>query len=704
MPARLRRVAAALLALGVLVSGPLPARAIDDTPPVPLPAEPPPITVPGPTFDALTADLDGDGANELVRLTAASDGSGSMAVEVLEAWGGGSSLRQLLVAPLRRDASVEEALSARPRPSPDNTLPLLVNDAARLLAVRVGERTRVVVAAIGAADEGARPCCLTLYEVTHIDGVVSLGRVAGVQQDAEAVLPVDLDGDGTEELVAFEAADDDGRLPLRVYRVFDRQPSSEAVRVDAVNADHATAIAVDADGQRGDEVVFTATHLATGQPPAIRLVRLARGPDGGLTVEARDAGEPGVPFATPWPDRALLVSRPLRGSVDLMAWPAGGLPRRVATAGFSGSVVGSVGRGDRASLLLRADDDPDRLVPLDRDLAPGRPITGRVASTPLRPSTQVPYVGPWPGGAIGGVVFLGQLIGPEGASDPVATLLGARPLGPIGPGSAATVILTGSGLPRPTDPSLVSSPPAVRLDVVSTNAILQPEAEDVRLGIGLRGAVLDVPGGDLILAPGPRFDVLVDAPLGARVGLQLPSSAVIDLPPSSPSGRSTVMTLPVELAPGDDRLTVVVVTPAGATYLGTWSVEQRTGPPSLAIDVPLAPLSARVTLSGRTEPDTAVLVDGAPAVVDAAGRFSAIVNASLAPTSVTVEATDPLGHRAAEILSVVGWVDYRRLPWIPLVATAVLAVGIALWLRVPRPRSWTRRDDEDDALLEEIDA
>ena len=33
-----------------------------------------------------------------------------------------------------------------------------------------------------------------------------------------------------------------------------------------------------------------------------------------------------------------------------------------------------------------------------------------------------------------------------------------------------------------------------------------------------------------------------------------------------------------------------------------------------------------------------------------------------------------------------------------------MGVAIALWLRVPRPRKWTRRDAEDDAILEEIDA
>ena len=109
-------------------------------------------------------DLDGEGAGELVRLTDAIDGSGTMRLEV---WSrqAGQAVPGAPAYALRRDASVEERLTARPRPSADNQLPLLVNDAARLLVLRDGERQRVVLAAIGAGAEDARPCCLTLYEV-----------------------------------------------------------------------------------------------------------------------------------------------------------------------------------------------------------------------------------------------------------------------------------------------------------------------------------------------------------------------------------------------------------------------------------------------------------------------------------------------------------------------------------------------------------
>ena len=49
-------------------------------------------------------------------------------------------------------------------------------------------------------------------------------------------------------------------------------------------------------------------------------------------------------------------------------------------------------------------------------------------------------------------------------------------------------------------------------------------------------------------------------------------------------------------------------------------------------------------------------------------------------------------------MSVVGWLDYRSLPWIPMFAVMTFVVGAVLWIRKPRPQRWSRRGPEDDAV------
>ncbi len=704
MPARLRRVAAVLLALGVLGSGPLPARAIDDTPPVPVPEEPPVQTLPGRTFDAVAVDFDRDGTGELVRLTEATDGSGTMRLEVWTRQEG-EAVTAAFGMSLRRDASVEERLTARPRPSADNQLPLLVNDAARLLLLHDGQRERVVVAAIGAAREDARPCCLTLYEVAWPPTPSGLTRVGGIQQDAEAVMAADLDGDGTDELVAIEAADDGGSVPVRVYHLFGDRPRTESVSIGVAAIDVANAVVGETDGLPGDDIVVVATHTAPGQGPATWLVRVARDADG-LRADTSTLGEPAIPFVLPWPATPLLLSRPLRDTADAVSWPAHGTPRRRHQLPRSGSVVAVIGNGTGRRVLFRPDDEPGHLLPLDGDLAPGPPIEGRVAAASLDGAVLEPYVGPWPAPPehAAAYAFLGLRIGNDGGTRDSAALVGARPLGAVGSGGGTTGVLADAAPQRAGDPRLLPAQPGAILRLVPTEALLRPEENGGALRVGLRGAVFAADDPDAIVSPGGAFSVLVDAPPGSRLVLSLGPNPEFDTSRIAVPAGDRLTVLPVEPTEASTRLAVAVVTPAGATYRGTWRVEQRSGPPSLHLDVPILPLSASVRIAGTTDPGTTVTADGDPIEVDAAGAFAFDVAGNLAPTSIAVEAVDPVGNRHAETVSVVGWVDYRRLPWIPIVVLAVTGVAITLWLRAPRPRKWARRDAEDDAVLEEIDA
>ena len=63
-------------------------------------------------------------------------------------------------------------------------------------------------------------------------------------------------------------------------------------------------------------------------------------------------------------------------------------------------------------------------------------------------------------------------------------------------------------------------------------------------------------------------------------------------------------------------------------------------------------------------------------------------------------ARDPVGNESAVILSGIGILDYRVLPWATIALVLVGGVAVILALRVPRtsPRPIT-----DDGVLEELD-
>ena len=79
------------------------------------------------------------------------------------------------------------------------------------------------------------------------------------------------------------------------------------------------------------------------------------------------------------------------------------------------------------------------------------------------------------------------------------------------------------------------------------------------------------------------------------------------------------------------------------------------------------------------------------------------MSAGLWPRDVHIEATDPLGNRNATTISVVALVDYRQLPWIPIVALLTILAGMVLYLRVPHVRPATTSGPMTDATLEDLD-
>jgi hypothetical protein len=67
-----------------------------------------------------------------------------------------------------------------------------------------------------------------------------------------------------------------------------------------------------------------------------------------------------------------------------------------------------------------------------------------------------------------------------------------------------------------------------------------------------------------------------------------------------------------------------------------------------------------------------------------------------------VTATGPFGAEAERVLSAVGFLDYRALPWIGIVGVGLALVALLFAIRIPQRAAPARRAD-DDAVLEELD-
>ena len=701
-----RRAASLVLAIAALALGPGPAAAIEDTPAVGLPDEAPSRTLPGTTYGAVTADLDGDGAPELVRLVAATDGSGRMAVDVWRQPSIDPGSRAIGELVIRRDASVDEQLSGLPRPGTDGTLPLQVNDAARLLVLHDRGRERVIVAAIGLAVPDGRPCCLTLLEVRVAGSLMTLTPVAGQQQDAVGVQAIDLDHDGVDEVVAIELPDATQRLPIRIYHPLAPASRPQTVILDVAGIDVANSIVADSDGLPGDELLAVAT-LASGTHPSDRVLARVAWRAGAPVADIAPLQVAG-PFAVlPHGGQPrIVISSPELGQTLAVSWPAGGALTVAARAAFAVQPLTVIGSGSAERLLARPTGDTLSAVALDATLrrepyVSATPAAAGVATA--RDAAFAPYIGPWPGrpDSLGTWVIAGQLIGP-GAPRPMVALAGVEPIGAVDAAGRTTALFVGDPSHRPRAPTL-SAAPSGSIVLVPTEQVLTPETRGGNLPIGLHGAV-PIPGRpNLIATPGPTFDLLVNGPIGTTVVALVDGEPPTFAQTGGSAGR--VVTLPINVGEGRNAgLRVLAVTPSGAGYSAAWRIDRRAGPPALTVNAPVISVGGSVRLDGRTDPAASVRVGGTPVQVDGDGRFSATVNAGLTPLDVEIEAIDVVGNRARQTVSVVGWIDYRRLPWLGIVVLLTVAAAAVLWQMAPGPRRWVRGGPDDDAGLEELDA
>ncbi|MGH2429391.1 MAG: hypothetical protein ACRDGV_11020 [Candidatus Limnocylindria bacterium] len=692
-----------MAALIVTVVAAPPARASDDGTQV----------LPGHTVHAIAADVDGDGVREIVRVAVDPN---RLARFVLEAWAHDGERWSLIASTdvIRRN----EADNAR--------VPINANaDASGLVVWNDGTRERVLLVTVGNVAEAGRGCCLTISSVTMDGGQLRASPLLGTFGNAQSVVVLDIDGDGTDELLVIEPPVEPHQNYVRLLRWngvsgFDAQrlalPPGARGGLGWVHGE--------TDGIPGEEIVF-------GPAESHEFVRIGGDADGEVRIETASSQLPGPTEAFfhlfGAAGGSLMAIAP--NEIRVMRWPRDGelTSVRSLTDSERGG-LGVLGQGEGAVIVghgrqAPGDPSPPEVVIYDQDLTvldriSASPSTARLWELGARDLPALrsishdiyPYLGPLPGGladgrdafvAPGGIIALDELGDLE--VRPTTGLVGSWPVGLAGEDGAWMVVGDGYLGTRDTAwlfPSLwVGS-----LVVAPTATVLPAEHHDGRLAPQLRNAVA-VPGEDgteRLATTDGGFEATVTGPPGSRVALVVDQSIMFD-------GELGSEPLVLDVAPrrsGDENqafdAALVLVTPVGAAYSVSWQAEILREQPELSASAASDPFSLSATVRGEASLGTAVTVDGRSAPLGADGTFTLAVDAPLWPREVLIVARDPVGNETTERLSVVGVFDYRGLPGVPIVVVATLLIGVALFVRTPR-RAPDARLAGDDGRLEELD-
>lgn len=654
-------------------------------------------------MQAVAADLDGDGAREVLVLSGGTaDGSAT-----LDAW------------TQRRDGTWERLPNGLTVVAPAApATPAALDSPVRLVVRRIEGADRVTLLRQAGGDAS---CCLIVQDVIGTDAGLRLRPVAEIGTSVDAAVVIDLDGDGTDEIVATRSLPPLGDVsyPLEAYlhRWADGAFVVTVTELRAGSGDVPFVLG-DTDGRPGEELGLIAT---LGRP---ELHRISLGEDDTLVIE--DAGLVAVDAtAVPIDDGRGIAVLTRAGTLAIHPWPFGvALGEPVAQRLLDGGeLVGVIEMDGTPRLVARQPGTADRLHVLGLpDLTP--PLFGAVTRTaaaaaflsgPVRP-----FVGPLPTGDAEGrpaIVYSGRLlsalepleaIGPV-PGHPMAALAGAQPVGLVGQDAASVALYHSADGPPLPDPSggRLDPPvpqPGTAVSVAPATLLLELEGDGGILDPATSGAV-PLDDRRTIAVGSDGFTATIEAPTGSRVYVAGTDPSVATAVFAVPDRGSLIVPMPPPSVATPEpryRATLAVTTPAGHSYLATWDVRVLTAPPPLEASVRTPLGSWAVEVSGSSMPHATVTVDGQAVAVAADGAFSTRVTAPPWPMEIEIGATDPLGNVRRVTLSGVGWLDYRQLPWIPMAAILLAVVAAVLYLRVPRTEPLRRRAD-DDATLEELD-
>jgi len=694
-----------------------------------LPDEPGAIRIEGPSYSALVADVDGDDRTELVRITNR-ELDESMAVEIWRQARNGTWSASPPEAPLRRGLSPDERVNGI-RGDRDGMVPVQADDVARLVSWhQAGRRRTLAIVNAGTSNPDRTPCCMTVWEVTSgRNGSPSLRLLIGTDLGADSAYAVDMDGDGADELAVRQPPSNATPAAFSVLRW-----SAGRFRVAGgpLNAGEVlgTYRLGNSDGRPGEEIGLVGS-FGSGSAFGLTRVSLRAGAIHDETVDLpSDGAVLSVPAARGDGPATLVFGDSKRG-VAAFSWPADGDLTQVASSSHRGRPIAVIGSGANARIMLMRTDPPalDLIAP---SLSDGS-FEGVRAADPAKPffaTTYPPYVGPWPdppAGHVSAQVYAGTLIRASAGAAPsfasMAILPGTAPLGSVAADGAWTALAQrtspalGTANLAPDGGPLLQND-AFDITLVRTADVLAPE----QAGGGLRPAIHDA-----VIDPGPSapgvqglvtgldaFDATVTAPVDS-VAVVVTGTAkrvhpLVDGPVVT-AGRDITgppFRVPIT-SPGfsDDKAfdaALQVITPAGHGYTARWHVRLLHKPPGLGAESSFLSLSLTATISGRTDPAASVTVEGQTVRPGADGRYQVNVPAGLAPRDVVVRARDPFGHVASVSVSVAAPVDYRRLPWIPIMVVLTILAGAILFVRAPRLVAHPPAGRADEGTFEEIDS
>lgn len=646
-------------------------------------------------YQAVATDVNGDGTTEIVALVRG-DGTSILAV----AWSEGVYGWYRLGSPI-------EVVPALPPPGQGSVM--WDGAPTRLLVRDVGAGQRVTLARQPLLNEPdiAATCCLLLHDLVIRGGTLQLLAVADQAASVEAISVLDLDGDGTDELLATRSVPPlgDTSYPTDgfVYRWSSHRFIAPTLTRLPIGSGDTPFVLGDSDSDGGEEAGIIAT---LGRPDVYRIS--LTGGDmlvaeaGGIIATAAVAVSGGIAVIGP-ADRAALHAWPRRGALG----PA--VELRIQAA----SVLGTVNIDGAARLLVRqAGRDQLHLVDLADPTSRGaEPLEWSAAAAPFASGPVRPFIGELPGGGRDGapaVLYAGRIIPADTAGGEFSTLAGAMPIGFVGQDRSWFGLLHAPGFLAPIDPAGGRLDPPVpipgsAISLAPADLVGQAQSDDAVLGPEIFGAT---PINDGEIAVGTDgFVARIEAPPGSRVHeFDSDPSVIRALYVVPESGRLDVALVAPNAAVPNPRYRAVlsVTTPAGRAYLATWDVRVLTEPPSLEASVSTSFGSSAVEVSGRSVPYAAISVDGRPVIAEPDGTFLALVDLPPWPSDVNVVAVDPAGNRAALAISGIGLFDYRGLPWMPITVLLVGVAAVVLFLRVPRS-SPAPRQIGDDAVLEEIE-
>jgi hypothetical protein len=78
------------------------------------------------------------------------------------------------------------------------------------------------------------------------------------------------------------------------------------------------------------------------------------------------------------------------------------------------------------------------------------------------------------------------------------------------------------------------------------------------------------------------------------------------------------------------------------------------------------------------------------------------IQVGLVPTEVRIVVIDVVGNRTEQLVTRVWPLDYRQLPWVPIIMFLTITIGFVLYMSEADARPGRRLTPDDEATFEEI--